>query len=139
MSCPAFIGSQRLFHLDRSVPPDQQREWLESERFRLLRRRQEDGSLVFDGPESVTTDFYWDEIEDREAFLVQNDVARLCVTVDAGIGKTKALEQIQYLRQTTEPGHLAILLESHELPLESDAFLGDATDIEQGHPSEFVN
>jgi hypothetical protein len=62
---------------------------------------------------------------ERCEWLSRVDIRRLCVTVDAGQGKSKALEQAQYLRQTGENRDcLAILVQFDELPTSRNMFLG---------------
>ncbi|MCY2987801.1 MAG: hypothetical protein NTY19_08060, partial [Planctomycetota bacterium] len=57
----------------------------------------------------------------RREFLGDMSVTRLCVTIDAGVGKTTALKQMQCLRQTGVNGNcLAMLLQFAGLPTEAD-------------------
>lgn len=51
---------------------------------------------------------------------------RLCLTIGAGIGKTKTAEQVCYLRQQCDPGHLALFLDVSELPEHVDRYLDES-------------
>ena len=120
---PPFIRSHKLFRLN--APWAQREKWMRPAYFGRLKRRdqQEDDAAKRQatGPDEP---YAWDEVEDRQEFLTDSDVRLLCVTDDAGMGKTKALEQIQFLRQAADPGHLAILIEFEELPAAIDGFVG---------------
>ncbi len=109
-----FIASQRLFHLH--APEHLKRKCMEPEAFsqaRLARKENDESSL---GDQGLPADCSWQQVEDREAFLMNMNHRRLCLTIDAGIGKTSAMMQIQYLRGCCLPGHLVIGEQFDNLP-----------------------
>jgi formylglycine-generating enzyme required for sulfatase activity len=66
----------------------------------------------------------WRPVEPgRTSFLADTSIARLCVTIGGGIGKTTALEQAEIVRQAINPNHLAVFLESSELPSQMKDYL----------------
>jgi formylglycine-generating enzyme required for sulfatase activity len=130
---PPFIPTQRLFRL--TAPVRERLRWLEPPLF-LVRRRwrsetteSESATLVWENADLAgqmgAPDHGWDEVADRAAFLIDPQIRLLCVVDDAGLGKTKTLEQIRYLREVFDRrGHLAIKVEFADLPQRVDDYLG---------------
>lgn len=126
---PPFISTQRLFHLRPAdgqafLHPDAQRQWLKPETFRLRRSAAAQESSRDDVAGQFPAGAAWVEVENREAFLADISVERLCLTVDAGCGKTIAMRQAQYLRQARHPGHLAMLVNFSRLPTDVNSYAG---------------
>ena len=124
-SQPLFISTQRLFRLNAPWSPRQTKQWLRDQRFRHLLRKGDEAALAEPLDESQDSQLGWERVDDRSKFLSDSSIRRLCVVEDAGMGKTKALHQIQYLRQTADAGHLAVRVEFHELPCRFDEYLGN--------------
>ena len=57
----------------------------------------------------------WRPVEDRCDFLGNLQHRRLCITVDAGVGKSICVEQLAHVRQCLNPGHLVLRFELSEL------------------------
>ncbi len=121
---PPFISSQRLWRL--VCPPRHQRACLRPEHLWALPRSDKDSDNI--RPIEVhgvpRGQCQWERVEDRPAFLKDMSRKRLCLTVDAGVGKTTALKQAQYLRQTGDnEACVAMRIEFAELPSLVDWFL----------------
>jgi formylglycine-generating enzyme required for sulfatase activity len=161
---PPFIATQRLFHL--TAPRRDRLKWLEPPWFHLRRRfevpeKEEDDereeedrdgqspqqsptapALTWEDPDLAaqlgSPESAWDEVVDRARFLIDPSRRLLCVVDDAGLGKTKTLEQIGYLRGVAERrGHLAILVEFADLPLQVAGYMGrtpTSTTVGGGQP-----
>lgn len=112
---PPFIADQQMFRLNAPWSGGQMSEWLRDRRFRFMAEGEKN---------SPDSEFGWEAVDDRTAFLADPAIKRLCMVEDAGMGKTKSLEQIQYLRQAADPGHLAVRFEFHQLPNDHNAYLG---------------
>ena len=111
MSNPPFIAEQRLFRLNLPWRSGEQKDWPSDA---LVQKRLERSADDDEGQSAEKRG--WIQVENRQEFLTDPSIKRLCVVEDAGMGKTKLLEQIQYLRQADDPGLLAIRFEFHELP-----------------------
>ena len=118
---PPFIPTQRLYRLQ--CPPEKQRRCLQPATFRAL-RWSKDEQLAGRQADPLDDDCRWTEIPDRTAFLADPANKRLCITTDAGTGKTKAVAQTQFLRQAVSRGHLAIQVAFGELPDNVNGYLG---------------
>ncbi len=120
-----FIASQRLSHL--RVPAGQEflkQKCLEPELFavaRQARKSDSDAGIGAGMPEGCS----WEQVLDREAFLMNLQHRRLCLTIDAGIGKTSAMIQTQYLRGACLKGHLVIGVEFDNLPEDLSEYVGE--------------
>jgi hypothetical protein len=126
---PPFIATQRLFRLrpaegQAALPPDVQRAWLRPETFRLRRRISGKNQSAEEIDRLLPGGAAWEEVPDREAFLSDASIRRLCLTVDAGCGKTIAMYQAQYLLHARHKGHPAILLNFDQLPRSVNLYLG---------------
>ena len=58
----------------------------------------------------------WLEIHDRCEFLQRIENRLLCITIGAGVGKTTAMMQTQFLRGSISDGHLVVAVEFDDLP-----------------------
>ena len=104
------------------APLHLRKECLEPTRFRASRfgdldRRREDHLPGL--PEECD----WIEQADRCGFLGDPSQPRLCLVVDAGVGKTTALEQAAFIRHHQPDGHVAMFVQFGELPDCSDEYL----------------
>ncbi len=122
---PPFIWTQRLWRL--VCPPRHQLACLRPEQLWALPRDGDDEENIrpieiHGVPEG---ECYWERVTDRPAFLGDLDKKRLCLTVDAGVGKTTALKQTQYLRHLGNNTGLALWMDFADLPEDVDDFLGD--------------
>ncbi len=120
---PPFIWTQRLWRL--VCPPRHQLACLRPEQLWALPRDGDDEENIrpieiHGVPEG---ECYWERVTDRPAFLGDLDKKRLCLTVDAGVGKTTALKQTQYLRQSGSNAGLAMWIDFAELPTLVEWFL----------------
>jgi len=125
---PKFIRSQRISRL--IGPADGRRDVLRPARFRQWPTTQETTPPA-SGPRQGLD---WVQVDNRERFFSDPAICRLCLTVEAGIGKTTAIEQIAYLRQLRERGHLALTLPFRSLPLDARQYLHSV----QGLPPAIV-
>lgn len=121
---PPFIATQRLWRL--VCPPEFQKECLRPEKiWTLPRDGDEAGSRPIDVAGLPAGRCRWERIVDRAAHLADLSVLRQCVTIDAGVGKTTALRQMEYLRQCgSNRDGMAIFVEFAELPYSADDYLG---------------
>ena len=94
---PKFIRSQRVFRL--SASPEWQRDALRPDFF----RQRPDVSSNGAPPSGLSQRICWVQVADREQYFADPSILRLCLTVDAGVGKTTAIRQIAYLRQNLDP------------------------------------
>lgn len=62
-----FIEMQRLFRL--TGPWSEWQDWLQPDRFRVRRRRDDEGELVWEHEEDERYRHAWDEVADRAKFL----------------------------------------------------------------------
>ena len=110
-----FIPTQRLFELQ--APAEKLKQCLDPARFRSLRLQGEghaddaEAALREDLP-----DCQWVEINNRYAELASPALRRLCLTVDAGTGKTTALKQTAFLL-SERSSHLVIRVSFTQLPV----------------------
>ncbi len=134
MERPPFIDSQRLWHLD--CPEGYEQACLRPETLWALPRDQgnstEQAVEIHGLPPGTCK---WRLINPpgdsagrlRHEFLSDLSIARLCVTIDAGVGKTTALRQTEWVRQTgIHSGCLAVLVDFAELPGSVDMILGSS-------------
>jgi hypothetical protein len=144
---PPFIASQGLWWLDCSR--SEQQACFDPERLWSLARSEDErkkrkSPIVIHGRTSETRYWRWVNHGDdgsgnvtgataarqRCEFLADMSKKRLCVTVDAGQGKTKALEQAQYLRQSgPNRDCLALLVQFSDLPTSKNLFLGNHPEL----------
>ncbi len=123
---PPFISTQRLWRL--VCPPEHQEQCLRPENQWTLPRGQDGDSEtvrpieIHGVPQGVCR---WERVNDRSKFLMDTSIKRLCLTVDAGGGKTTALQQTQYLRHLSDAAGLALWMDFADLPEDFDDFLGD--------------
>jgi formylglycine-generating enzyme required for sulfatase activity len=73
-------------------------------------------------PKQEDMDRLW-PVQDRLSLLIDLSIRRLCVTVDAGVGKSITLRQCEYLTQKAHPGHLALWMELSQMPANKLGFL----------------
>ncbi len=141
---PPFIPTQRLWRLE--CPAHLRFECLKPETLWALPRDGDDSvrrpvpgleqsccwKLINPGDDATAAKL-------RSEFLASQSIRRLCLTIDAGVGKTVAMQQTQYLRQTGENRNaLAVLVEFAKLDrLNGDAsqFLG-VNDAAVDHPGQ---
>ncbi|QDT70382.1 Formylglycine-generating sulfatase enzyme [Planctomycetes bacterium MalM25] len=120
-----FIGTQRLLRL--IVPrkrPELARECLQPAHFRKARLSRNPGEPA--EVQQLPRDCRWQPIRHaRERLLVDatNDRKRICLLVDAGVGKTTAVQQTAYLRSVCRSGHLAMGFSFSELPTSHTDYL----------------
>ena len=135
-----FIGEQRIWWL--KAGPNLAKQCLTPEAFataREVRKKDIEGFARHRMPQGCE----WLPVKDRVAFLQKgitdpnqpNKRHRLlCLTIDAGIGKTMAMLQTQFLRGCNfgnvlqaerHTGHLVIASEFDNLPAVSVEYLGD--------------
>ncbi len=118
-----FIATQRLLHLQ--VPEGMEhltKRCLEPDLFALARRSRKEDCDAF-GEHGMPKGCRWQPVDNREAFLMNLSRRRLCLTIDAGIGKTSAMMQLQYLRGTQLNGHLVIGDQFDNLPSKSNDYV----------------
>jgi hypothetical protein len=114
---PPFIASQALLALAEDAPDPRRR--LHPATFRAARRQRQAGR---DGQPPDPESRYWHAIDRRTLFLEQN-WDRLCLTTDAGIGKSTTLLWIRHALQQHDRSLLALLVELRDLPTSSAGFL----------------
>ncbi len=122
---PKFIPQQSIYSLQLTP----------SERFRArdylqLEKLPDLGTSRSDDPELQRSEEMareyrnrWVEEPSRFALLADPSHRRVCITVSAGTGKSKALEQLVVLRQAFDPNHLVILVHFGQLPNDPNEFL----------------
>ncbi len=134
MARPPFIDTQRLWRLE--CPEGFQQECLRPESLWAL-PGDEDGAAerlieVVGLPRGKCK---WQLVNPpgdtagplRTNFLADLSIARLCVTIDAGVGKTTALRQAEWVRQTgVHSDCLAVRVDFAELPGSVDMILGSS-------------
>jgi hypothetical protein len=139
-SQPPFISTQRIWRLD--CPPGFQEACLHPQSlWTLPLDMDQSGVRPIDivglprgaccwkliNPPRTEQEQPWLAAQQRSRFLADMSIPRLCVTIDAGVGKTTALRQMQFLRQTgANSGCLAVLLDFAELPTSVDVILGSS-------------
>ena len=109
---PPYIASQRILLLDEDV--DDPQRFLRPEAFRTARSN----SVKQGEPGRADPDAdRWCEV-DRTALFLDGEIQRLCVTTDAGIGKSTALRWAEQRigRSSGDQSCLAIYIELSELP-----------------------
>jgi len=110
---PPFIHDQTVFRL--TAPPEQRGDWLGlkfSVRKWLETEEQKRPEAIADDSER----YAWEEQPDRWQLFADADIRLLVVVDDAGIGKSRASEQISYARQHANTSHLVIWCEFQDLP-----------------------
>ncbi|MEO8496281.1 MAG: hypothetical protein ABI614_14520, partial [Planctomycetota bacterium] len=111
-----FIADQALQWLD--APVERRFECLELGRFRAARQAKQEGAEL--GPEQqLPPGCQWIEVSgraEREEFLMDTSRQRVCLLIEAGIGKTTAMQQIAYLRSCAAAGHVALAFPFAMLP-----------------------
>ncbi|MEM7478082.1 MAG: SUMF1/EgtB/PvdO family nonheme iron enzyme [Planctomycetota bacterium] len=119
-----FIHDQALRWLD--APADRRFECLDPNLFRAARQNQESEAESENDPtEKLPAGCQWVEVssvEERLALLNDKSRLRTCLLIEAGIGKTTAMQQIAYLHNDPQ-GHLAIGFPFSHLPDEAEAML----------------
>lgn len=65
----------------------------------------------------------WPLVSNRNLFLADQTIRRLCVTVEGGVGKTKLLEELEATVAYDHPIQVVLRFELRELPTEADHFL----------------
>ncbi|MEO8495991.1 MAG: hypothetical protein ABI614_13035, partial [Planctomycetota bacterium] len=110
---PKFIASQRLLRLNCTA--GEELAYLKPERFRARRMKQRGDETTADA-DYDSWEGAWDEVDDQDRFLIEPGHQHLCITIGAGIGKTRSAQQTRYLRQVANPRELAILLDVSHLP-----------------------
>ena len=115
-----FIANQRLFHLE--APFHLVKDCLAPAKFHLARQLSDVSS-----EERIQTGMpqgcHWhplDNVSDREARLSEPPTNRVCILIEAGIGKTIAMQQIQYLRSQRYPSELTVGIRFADLPTDED-------------------
>lgn len=117
-----FIADQWLLHL--AAPPGLRQACLTPALFRA-RRREARGDDAAKRDSELPPGCEWRPVDDRAAFLLdqENVRPRLCLLVDAGVGKTTAMQQAEYLRSIGRQGHLTMGFRFAELPAEASDYL----------------
>jgi formylglycine-generating enzyme required for sulfatase activity len=109
-----FIADQSVLRL--TAPAKERRDWLGLNfSWRRWKTKRADGIPAEPNFESQ---YAWEEVPDRWALFSDASFRLLCVVDDAGLGKSRAMEQIAYARQQADRGHLVIYCEYWELPLD---------------------
>ena len=130
-----FIPDQRLWWL-KVGHYSQTRECLRPEAFASAREVRKESPDQF-ARHQMPTGCEWIEVTDRAAFLANTtaylaqsaahlddpQTRLLCLTIDAGIGKSTAMMQTQLLRGALRPGHLTIGVEFDRLPTKASDYL----------------
>jgi hypothetical protein len=129
-----FISTQRLWRL--RCPLEHQKTCLSAKASWVIPLAKDAERRPIRISDTVARGWYWQRMDDRTGTLanitrVQGDTgadredfcgSRLCLTIDAGVGKTVALQQIQYLRQSgPNEGCLALLVDFADLPTDVEA------------------
>lgn len=121
---PKFIPDQRIYSLD--LTPQERfkaREYLQLEKLPDHGRRKSEDPEQRQADEAA--EIYrnrWREEPSRFKLLADPAHKRVCITVSAGVGKSKAMEQLVALRQSVDPDHLVILVHFSELPTDPKEF-----------------
>lgn len=68
-------------------------------------------------------DELWPLVSNRNLFLADQSIRRLCVTVEGGVGKTKLLEELEATVAYDHPGQVVLRMDLRHLPTEADHFL----------------
>ena len=116
-----FIANQRIWWLD--APFELAKECLRPEAFaaaREVRKGDTDHFATHNMPEGCQ----WREVY-RPAFLACTNNRLLCLTIDAGIGKTTAMLQTQFIRGCLLDGHLVIGIQFDHLPTDANDYLSE--------------
>jgi sulfatase modifying factor 1 len=116
---PPFIDSQMMLLLKKEVDNPQQH--LQPALFRSGGLRKMDGDRQESGND------YWETIS-RHDLLLDPSIRRLCVTTDAGLGKTTSLQWAEQAIGTHRPDTLALFVELRHLPLSRRHYLEPAAD-----------
>ncbi len=122
---PKFIPDQRIYSLD--LTPEERfkaREYLQLEKLPDHGRRESEDPELRQADEAA--EIYrnrWREEPSRFKLLADPAHKRVCITVSAGVGKSKAMEQLVALRQSVDTDHLVILVHFSELPIDPKEFI----------------
>src|SRR3990172_7352235 len=114
---PPFIATQRLFLLDGDVSDPWQ--FLRPESFRAARlRAAPTDKQQNEDPHTK----YWNPIT-PEALFCDGGTRRLCITTDAGVGKSTWLQWAEQELNVRGNGQLAVYLEMRDLPKSAPAYM----------------
>ncbi len=121
-----FINDQRIWYLQ--APPALAKQCLEPELFALAREARKKDHKAF-ATHQMPAGCEWKLVPDRARFLIDPGSVipgsrLLCLTIDAGIGKTTAMIQAQSLRGGWLKGHLVIAAPFDALPESSTEYCG---------------
>lgn len=119
-----FIDTQRLLYL--AAPPNKRKECLSPIRFRAGRETKKNSEES--AGDELPPGCSWQTVEHREEFLLNLSRPRLCLLVDAGVGKTTAMQQALYLRSAALKGHLVLGFRFAALPDEAADYLDRGDD-----------
>ena len=119
-----FISDQALRWLD--APQEKRFDCLHPTRFRAVRQAREQEKEL-DPEHQLPTGCSWVDVSGRDErieFLADASRRRMCVLIEAGIGKSTAMQQIHYLRSSELlPGHFAIGFPFSALPDSASEYL----------------
>ncbi len=79
--------------------------------------------LEYAGPAIPGEDELWQLVSNRNQFLADQTIRRLCVTVEGGVGKTKLLEELEATVAYDHPYQVVLRLDLRNLPTQADDFL----------------
>ena len=113
---PPFIASQKIFLLDAETSDP--RRFLSPDFFRRLRV----GERLDDSKEGLD-DSPWKPTS-RDKLFLDGGPRRLCLTTDAGIGKTTTLRWAEQQIGRQHPDRLAIYVQLSDLPTQADLYVG---------------
>ena len=116
-----FIADQRIWYLD-APSQNAKKECLKPEIFALARQVRKETPDGFER-HGMPAGCRWVEVPNRAEFLANTSNRRLCLTIDAGIGKTIAVLQTQFLRSQSPQGHLVIGFNFDDLPKDANEYL----------------
>ena len=117
-----FIPGQRIWSL--SVRDEwQKRDCLKPGAFAIAREVRKGDKADEFARHQMPDGCEWIEETDRAGFLMNLENRLVCLTIDAGIGKSTAMLQTQFLRGTQLDGHLVIGEEFDNFPIKSSEYL----------------
>jgi hypothetical protein len=118
---PPFVASQGVYLLDAAVRSP--KSFLKPGVFRIP-QEPEQRAIKRDSPEH---DSPWRRVS-RENLFLDDSLRRVCLTTDAGVGKTTALEWAEQAIGRHRPESLALLLDMRQLPESRQHYLEPGRD-----------
>ena len=126
----SFIEDQRIRRL--RVPEGNESEllaWFQGRGTRDVARSAVERELITEGDvdleigelqrEQDNLDRFWPAEPDRTAFLCDLAHKRICFSIDAGVGKSIVVHQLEYVTQCMHPKHLVMRFELKSVPEEA--------------------